>query len=288
MKTILTIQSQVAGARVGNSVAAFAFERLGVKAICLPTTLLGRRPDRAAIAGGDPGGGAIPAPALAAMVEALDADGALKHVDVVLSGYLGEHEQAPVILDAVSRAKRANPQAIYVCDPVMGDFESSRYVSKEIADAITRTLLPSADMITPNAWELGQLTEMPVGDITQTLRAARVLGRPALVTSAPAPTGGVGALFATLRSAWLVETPRAPVNAKGAGDLFTALFIAHRLNGRSSAVALEAAAGATYDVILRTNANGSDDLAIVESQDKLIDPDTWPTAQPLADQQGHE
>ena len=46
MKTILSIQSQVAGARVGNSVAVFAMERLGVRVIALPTTLVGRRPGR--------------------------------------------------------------------------------------------------------------------------------------------------------------------------------------------------------------------------------------------------
>ena len=46
MKAVLSIQSQVAGARVGNSVAGFALERLGVPVIALPTTLLGRRPAR--------------------------------------------------------------------------------------------------------------------------------------------------------------------------------------------------------------------------------------------------
>lgn len=282
MKTVLSIQSQVVGARVGNSIAGFAFERLGVNVICLPTTLLGRRPDRAAIAGAHPGGGAIPAGELMTLLEAIDADGALKKVDVVLSGYLGEAEQAQVVVEAALRVKRANPQAIYVCDPVMGDSDSGRYVSPETAEAIGRVMVPVADLILPNAWELGQLAGMATTSVNETLRAARVMGRPALVTSVPAPEGKVGAMFATLRSAWLVETPRAPGAAKGAGDLFAALFIAHRLNGRSSAVALEAAAGATYDVVLRTIATGSDDLAIVESQDKLVDPDTWPTAQPLA------
>ena len=37
MNTILSIQSQVAGARVGNSVAAFAMERLGVRVLQIPT-----------------------------------------------------------------------------------------------------------------------------------------------------------------------------------------------------------------------------------------------------------
>ena len=78
-----------------------------------------------------------------------------------------------------------------------------------------------------------------------------------------------------------METPRAPAAPKGTGDLFTALFVAQRLLGKSTAVALEAAAGATYDVILRSLAEGGDHLALIEAQDKLAEPDTWPTAQPV-------
>ena len=101
MKTILSIQSQVAGARVGNSVAAFAMERLGVRVMQLPTVLLGRRPDH-----GAPGGGPIAAEMLASMIDALAADALLGEIDAVLTGYVGAAEQAAVILDAVRGSKR--------------------------------------------------------------------------------------------------------------------------------------------------------------------------------------
>ena len=116
MKTILSIQSQVAGARLGNSVAAFAVERLGVRVWQLPTTILGRRPDH-----GPPGGGPIPAETLASLFEGLAADGVLGDIDAVLTGYLGSGEQVAVVLDAVARVKAANVKAIFVCDPVLGD-----------------------------------------------------------------------------------------------------------------------------------------------------------------------
>mgnify|MGYP000962783201 CR=1 FL=1 len=98
MKTILSIQSQVAGARVGNSVAAFAMERLGVRVFQLPTTILGRRPDH-----GAPGGGKVPAETLASLIDGMAADWLFGEIDAVLTGYLGDAEQAPVILDAVAR-----------------------------------------------------------------------------------------------------------------------------------------------------------------------------------------
>ena len=133
-KTILSMQSQVVGARVGNSIAAFAMERLGVRVFQLPTTLLGRRPDH-----GPPGGGPIPAETLESLLKGLEDDGAFGDIDAVLSGYLGDAEQAPVILDAVERIKAANPEAIFICDPVLGD-EDKLYVSESIVDAVLNGL----------------------------------------------------------------------------------------------------------------------------------------------------
>jgi pyridoxal/pyridoxine/pyridoxamine kinase len=60
------------------------------------------------------------------------------------------------------------------------------------------------------------------------------------------------------------------------------LFLARRLNGQSVAVALEASMGAAYDVIVRSAARGDGELALIEAQHLLADPETWPTAQPLA------
>lgn len=275
MKTLLSIQSQVAGAMVGNSVACFAANRLGVRVIALPTVILGRRPDR-----GPPGGGPVAAETLAEMIEALAADGALAQVDAILSGYLGAPDQAEAILSAVALVKAANPQAFYVCDPVMGD-AGDFFVQPEIAAAIMQKLAPAADLITPNTWELETLSGRPVTNLKEMCAAARAVGRPAVVTSAPSESAATA--YVGSASAWLVETPRAPSVPKGTGDLFAALFVAQRLNGRSIAIALEAAAGATYDVIIRSLLRSDGNLAVIEAQDKLVEPETWPTAQIIGD-----
>jgi pyridoxine kinase len=272
MKSVLTIQSQVAGARVGNSVAVFALERLGAPAIALPTTILGRRPDR-----GPPGGGPMPATVLASMIEALAADGALARVSHVLSGYMASPEQADVILDAVARVKEANPGAVFICDPVMGD-TGGAFVKPDIQDAIKRRLVPAADVLTPNHWELESIAGARLPTLADTHAAARALGKPVIVTSAPSPHAAT--LYAAPTGSWLVEAPRLPDPPKGAGDLFTALYVARRALGQSVVVALEAAAGAVHDVIARSLLEGGDDLAIVAAQEKLEHPETWPTAKP--------
>ena len=280
MKSVLTIQSQVAGARVGNSVAVFAIERLGVPAIALPTTLLGRRPDR-----GAPGGGPMPATVLTSMIEALEADGALAQVSHILTGYIALPQHADVILDVVARVKDANPGARWVCDPVMGDGFAqgggAAFVKPEIVDVIRKRLAPAADVLTPNHWELETLAGIALPTMTDVHSAAHAFGKPVIVTSAPSGTG-IATLYVAPTGSWLVESPRLPDAPKGAGDLFTALYVGRRALGQSVVVALEAAVGATHDVIQRSLLEGGGHLAVIAAQEKLEHPDTWPTAVPYS------
>jgi pyridoxine kinase len=274
VKTVLSIQSQVAGARVGNSVAAFAMERLGVRVLQLPTTMLGRRPDH-----GPPGGGPIPAETLSSLIEGLAADSLFGDIDAVLTGYLGDSEQVAVILDLVERIRAANPHAIYVCDPVLGD-EGKLFVSETIADAVANGLWPHADWLMPNAFELGLITGRAIDGLDAARDAARRIGKPMLCSSLRTALG-VGNLFAAPGGDWFCETPRLPRAPKGAGDLLTALFVARRLRGEAPAMSLEGATGAVYDVIVRSLAAESEDLLLPAAQGVLEEPVTWPQAQRL-------
>jgi pyridoxine kinase len=274
VKTILSIQSQVAGARVGNSVAAFAMERLGVRVFQLPTTILGRRPDH-----GSPGGGPMAASNLASMVDALAADGLLGEIDAVLTGYLGLSDQVAVVLDAVERVKAANANAVFVCDPVLGD-DGKLFVSDAIADAVIHGLVQHADWLTPNAFELGLIAGRTIDSLDLARDAARRIGKPVL-TSSIRTTLGLGNLYATQQSEWFCETARLPRAPKGTGDLLTALFVARRVRGDAPAIALEGATGAVYDVIVRSLAAESEDLLLPAAQDVLADPVTWPRARHL-------
>ncbi|MBY0563002.1 MAG: pyridoxal kinase [Hyphomonadaceae bacterium] len=274
-RTVLSIQSQVVGARVGNSVAAFAMERLGVRVLQLPTTLLGRRPDR-----GPPGGGPIPTAQFEALIEALAADGVLGEIDAVLSGYLGAAEQAQLIVAAVEQIKAENPKAIFVCDPVMGD-EGAFYVSESAVEAIKTQLIPRADWLIPNWFELGAITGRALDSLEDAQAAAKSFNKIVLVTSVRTAIG-LGNLYVAPTGDWFCETPRLPRAPKGAGDLFSALFVARRVRGDAPAIALEGATGGVYDVIVRSIAADSDDLLLPQAQEVLADPVTWPRARSIA------
>ena len=92
------------------------------------------------------------------MVRGIDERGVLGEVDAVLSGYQGGEDVGAVILDAVALVSRRNPAAIYCCDPVMGDVDRGFYVRPGIPELMRDRVVPAAQMITPNQFELEALT----------------------------------------------------------------------------------------------------------------------------------
>ena len=165
---VLSIQSTVTYGRVGNRAAVFALERLGHEVWPIDTVAFSNHP-----AHGGFRGRVVPAAEVSALVEGLDARGVLGRCDAVLSGYLGEPETAAVVADAVARVRAANPAALYCCDPVIGEVGRGVYVRAGIADAFRERLVPLADIVTPNPFELELLT----GIAPSTLEGARAAAR---------------------------------------------------------------------------------------------------------------
>src|SRR5690606_36427126 len=130
----------------------------------------------------------------------------LGEVGAVLSGYLGHAGQATAVSSLVAAVKAKNPEAAYMCDPVMGDAEGL-YVPQGTAEAIRDQLLPFADIATPNRYELDWLTGTVSGSNTEAARAALSLEpSTVLVTSAHAMmAGSIGNLLVTPREVLLAE-----------------------------------------------------------------------------------
>ena len=171
---ILSIQSSVAYGHVGNSAAVFPLQRLGHEVWPVFTVHFSNHT----------GYGAWRGPLLAAddvreVITGIEERGVLGEVDVVLSGYQGGEDIGDVILDAVARVKAANPAATYTCDPVMGNARSGCFVNPAIPILLRERVVPAADLITPNQFELGFLTGTEPDDLESTLAsvdAARAMG----------------------------------------------------------------------------------------------------------------
>ena len=204
----------------------------------------------------------LPADDVRAVIRGVEERGAFPGVDAVLSGYQGGEDIGDVILDAVARVKAANPAAIYACDPVMGNAKSGCFVHPAIPVLLRERVVPAADLITPNQFELGFLTD------TEPPRPSRRPWRrsswPArwgpstvLVTSVErpdAPEGTIEMMAVTGDGAWIVQTPRLPMKANGSGDVTAALFTAHLLEtaGLARPSALGAHASSSVFDLLRT------------------------------------
>ena len=268
MAKVLLISSQVVYGLIGNSAAAFVLQRMGHDVMALPTIILSNRPGYKAIAGErtDP-------QKLDAMLEAVLENGWLADVDAVLTGYVPTVGHAEFCRSWIARNKTLNPNAITLCDPIFGDEPGAIYIDKAAANAVRDQLLPLADIVTPNVFELGWLSGRAISDAASAVAAAHALDRPAVaVTSAPAGSGMIANILVEGRKTAATASPRRTVKAHGTGDFFASIFLAHKLKGYTAAAALRASVAAIDGVLDRSD--GRSELALIETQQQ------WATANP--------
>ncbi|WP_149085369.1 MULTISPECIES: pyridoxal kinase PdxY [Microbacterium] len=271
---ILSIQSAVAYGHVGNSAAVFPLQRIGVEVLPVYTVTFSNHTGYGAWRGPliDPAD-------VGEVITGIEERGAFGSIDAVLSGYQGSEGIGDVIIDAVARVKAANPDAVYACDPVMGNAKSGCFVAPAIPILLRERVVPVADIITPNQFELGFLTETEPDTLESTLASvdlARAMGpRTVLVTSVERPDreeGTIEMLAVDDAGAWLVQTPHLPMKANGSGDVTAALFTAHYVATGSAQTALERTASSVYDLLQATLDSGERELQLIEAQEFYANP----------------
>jgi len=152
-------------------------------------------------------------------------------------------------------------------------------VAPAIPILLRERVVPVADIITPNQFELGFLTETEPDTLESTLASvdlARAMGpRTVLVTSVERPDreeGTIEMLAVDDAGAWLVQTPHLPMKANGSGDVTAALFTAHYVATGSAQTALERTASSVYDLLQATLDSGERELQLVEAQEFYANP----------------
>lgn len=274
MSTILSIQSSVAYGHVGNSAATFPLMRLGVEVWPVITVHFSNHT----------GYGSWRGPLLAAsdiseVVQGIDERGVLGRADAVLSGYQGAEEVGAEILKAVELVKLRNPKAIYCCDPVIGDVDRGVYVRPGIPEFMRDQVVPAAQVVTPNHFELDLLTGLTTTTLPEVLHAAHQLRgagpEVVLVTStvlADAPSDQITMLAVTANGAWQVSTPKLDRSFTGSGDLTAAMFLANLLQGLDPGDAMGRTADAVYSLLKATTQAGSAELMLAGAQSELVEP----------------
>jgi pyridoxine kinase len=218
-------------------------------------------------------------PAIEDLVEGIAERGVLNRCDGVLSGYMGSADIGTAILSAVARVRALNPEALYCCDPVIGDVGRGVFVRPGIPEFMRDQALPAADIITPNQFELDFLSGVTIqslNDVKKAVSTVQDMGPKVILVTSVETTGtpadsvdlvaGEGGRF------WRVRTPKLSLSVNGAGDAIAALFFVHYARSRSAPTALAEASASVYGLLKRTAEAGSREILTIAAQDEFVSP----------------
>ncbi len=249
MKKILSIHSSVMVGFVGNSVVAPVLSTLGHAPLMINTVTLPAHPGY-----GLAGGGATSPDDITAFLGALETLGAYREIEIVISGYMGSLAQLVIIGEAIEKWQSIQPKGCYIFDPVLGD-NDTLYIDAGLADAMVDHLLPLAQIITPNQFELGYLAGQPVQNKDDAVASAQILlarntNLQAVVATGIDDQDQNGDLLVQR----IAEPHFAPAldtgkNVSGGGDLLTSLLAGHIANGAEIPAAFIAASQKTQRVL---------------------------------------
>ncbi|MFQ1015180.1 pyridoxal kinase PdxY [Avibacterium paragallinarum] len=278
MKCLLSIQSHVVYGYAGNKSATFPMQLLGIDVWALNTVQFSNHTQY-----GQWTGMVMPPEQIGEIVQGIDNIGQLHKCDAVISGYIGSAEQVEKIIHAVQKVKSRNPNAVYLCDPVMGHPDKGCIVAEGVKENLINLAMAKADIITPNLVELRELSGLPVENFAQAIEAVKVIlskGPKKVLVKHLSKVGQDPSQFEMLlaneQGIWHISRPlhqfaKEPV---GVGDLTAGLFMANLLNGKSDVEAFEHTANAVNDVMSVTLQQQAYELQIVAARDQILHPNS--------------
>ncbi|MDA9555878.1 pyridoxal kinase PdxY [Vibrio sp.] len=275
MKGILSIQSHVVYGHAGNSSAVFPLQRMGFETWPIHTVQFSNHTQYQEGWTGKP----FSAEDILELTQGLKNIDQLKNCEAVLSGYQGTADQCAAMIDVVKEIKAANPNALYVCDPVMGSPEKGCIVAPGIEDALINHVMPAADVIVPNQFELAQFSGMDI----QCLEDAKVACDKALEKGPSivlvkhlhsVSDDSFSMMLATKEGHYLAQRPHLDFDKQpvGVGDLISALFTGGLISGKSPMEAFEHAHNACYGILKETHARGEWELQTIAAQEEIVNP----------------
>lgn len=269
---VISIQSQVVHGHVGNSAAVLPMQARGLEVAAVPTTLLSNSPHFETMRG------RVLEPELVGdLLRGVEERGLIEMSRYIISGYLGSRANGEVVAAFVKRARMLNPDIIYICDPVMGDSNLGVFVADQVVECMLDQLVPLADLLTPNQFEVGLIASCQPASWQELETAAAkiqaVRGARLVVTGCALPDTPDGSLENVVfegQTRTRLTSPRLPIVPVGTGDLFTGLLTANLAHDSTLIEAARDAAAIVLDVLERTIAAGEHEMQLASVIDALM------------------
>ncbi|WP_017092843.1 pyridoxal kinase PdxY [Vibrio splendidus] len=275
MKSIISIQSHVVYGHAGNSSAVFPMQRMGLDVWPIHTVQFSNHTQYTQGWTGQK----FTSDDIRNLMKGLDNIDSLRACGAVLSGYQGSADQCRAVAESVTLVKERNKNALYVCDPVMGDPDKGCIVDDGVKAAIVEHLLPISDVIVPNQFELTELTGTNINSLYDAVTACKKaleLGPKIVLVKHlhSLPDEAFSMILATPKACYLaqrpnIDFPRQPV---GVGDLISGLFTACLVKRMSPVAAFRHAHNAVYGVLEVTKSYGTWELQTINAQYEFVEP----------------
>lgn len=241
---------------------------------------------------------------LRSILKGLEKNDLTSDIGHVLTGYIGSESFLNAVLDVLSSLRKQRPSVRFVCDPVLGD-ENHFYVpnvGKELVRVYREKVIPLANIVTPNQFEVEQLTGLSIGSLEDAKRACVALldMGPSLIfiTSLNLQKDVITIVAAQRRrhdthnndtttitddtddedEFWAIDSPLYEGHFGGTGDLTAALLLGHTAaNNDDVKKCMEQVIGTMHAVIRRTHETAgetvfSKELKLIASKKDIENP----------------
>lgn len=249
----MTIQSQLAYGYAGNNLAILAMQLNGFDPIQIPTVFYSNHLEYDVVKGIKMNGYFLKQILCGILKNNLLAD-----ESYIVSGFCNSVSVVEFIADVVKSYKK-NSHVKYIYDPAFGDFRAGGlYIAKEVVSVALKELIPIADIITPNQYELEYILGIKIVNPETLLHVIKnhteLSSKIIIITSVNfdnTPNDRIDVVLYSQYTLKIFYTPKINIDLVGCGDLFTALLVCQlKLNGSNIDKAIECVNKYIHQVML--------------------------------------
>lgn len=243
---IFSIQSNVMHGYVGNRASLPFYHASGLETCQLDTVRLAAHPGYGATARD-----VITAQTMTSLFDDYLSLADTKAITACHTGYFGTAEQVVATAEFINSLQSRHPDMLVLVDPVFGD-KGRSYVPGDVIKAIIEQLLPLADILTPNQFELHYLTGQPLNTLADAKSALHhIILKPhqiAIATGIESETH-IHDICLQDEEIYEISAPLLDSGVSGAGDAFASLFLSQIIKGQTTKTALHTASVIIHHIV---------------------------------------